>query len=433
MLKYNFKKMMQDKQVQNEEWVCQGHFLIKKSILTKTELKYINPKSEDGYINQLIDSANSMKDRLEALGNRIIFNPTSLDLDDNKEVNILYDGLNKIAINKEYYNMFTKKGCILYKGENKLDPILIYKNDEFVGLLMLINIKDNFKGKINYKNYISELEEKKQAKKELDKLKKKCLYISNNKAVIKNKPLKSISEILDTDKYNNLYVEATPDQFGDMELFIDLGIIYMSTNRFVNMERITDDAEHYLDGYEDVTLEFCKKMVNNRLKSMDWITTAEIKLMELAGENEDFIHELWNHRDKVTKLREEKRIKEEKEAKEEEERFVSEQNKIADDIITEAEQAILKGEKVINKGITIYESECESNDTSLILHLMKKYDVKVHLRTQGWINETLHSIFTDDDGEYTYDYYSNSSNSKTFRNYLNELVSKIKEDYRLTS
>ena len=63
---------------------------------------------------------------------------------------------------------------------------------------------------------------------------------------------------------------------------------------------------------------------------------------------------------------------------------------------------------------------------------MKIYEIKIPLKTQGWINNALASIFYDiEDGKISYTYYKSSANSNVFRKYLSEFVGKVKDKYLL--
>ena len=109
---------------------------------------------------------------------------------------------------------------------------------------------------------------------------------------------------------------------------------------------------------------------------------------------------------------------------------MEEHNKKAEEIINQAEQAIINKQNVQNKDITLYKSRYESNTTSLILHLMKKYNINVPLKTQGWINRALAIITYDVEyDDYSYKYYTSSANSTTFSKYLYQLIRKIKEEH----
>lgn len=88
-------------------------------------------------------------------------------------------------------------------------------------------------------------------------------------------------------------------------------------------------------------------------------------------------------------------------------------------VIASAKAKLKAHEKIENTSITNPDTGWE---TSIILHLMKEYGVKVPLRTQGWVNDTLACIVPNDTG-YTYRWYKRKGNSDStvFYKYLDEL------------
>lgn len=258
---------------------------------------------------------------------------------------------------------------------------------------------------------------------------KKCLYISDNKAIVRNKDLICIADITKDDTYKNLYVESCyKEDYG--EVYIDLGIICMYAYRGIFSYEDTKDIESKLSAWKEITLETYKNYIVKCLNNNQFINVAEIKLMELAGEPKKYIQQLVEHRQKVIDIREqESREREEKRERENQE-YVEQKNKEVTDKISKAEEAILNKGKIKNEDIEIYKSRYDYNITSIILHMMKLYDIKVPLKTQGWINQALHSIWYNNSGEYwTYEYYTSSKNSTVFEEYLNQLVGKIEEKY----
>jgi len=101
--------------------------------------------------------------------------------------------------------------------------------------------------------------------------------------------------------------------------------------------------------------------------------------------------------------------------------------------IVRTEQAIINKQNVTNEDITIYKSRYDSNTTSLILHMMKLYNINVPLKTQGWINKALANISYNENIEtYIYSYFNrNSKNSEVFYYYLEQLIKAIKVKYNV--
>lgn len=438
MLKYNFKDFFKDNIIHNNEWVTNGHFLIKKSILTKGQQNFINKHPEDNNrLNIILPTVKTAMELFDDIKEPQEFIPESIfEVESHTKAGTeifkaLYNSQLELALKEEYYNYFTNIGCKICKGNGSVNPTLIFKNSEFVGILLPVRAREEKRQKeISYDTYITQLKQEQQAKEELKKLNKKCLYIVDNKAVVRNKPLRSVAELTGNSNYSNLYVNDLGN--GYYELYIDLGIIYITSGRTFNKEYFIEEANYNLQGMDVITLEWYKDIINKRLTdgSNSWISVTDVKLMELAGEPKEYIEKLMQHRENIKRAREEQERKEQLKKQQEEQEYVNSQNKIVENTITEAEQAIIKGEAVRNKEITIYQSRYEYNTTSLILHMMKQYNIKVPLKTQGWINNALANINT---GEYTYQHYKSFADSTVFYKYLYELVKKIKEKYDMTA
>ena len=59
---------------------------------------------------------------------------------------------------------------------------------------------------------------------------------------------------------------------------------------------------------------------------------------------------------------------------------------------------------------------------------MKKHNINVPLKTQGWINQALSTIKYNEEYGWSYIYYSSSADSTVFMKYLKELVNKVKSN-----
>ncbi|MDL2248778.1 hypothetical protein LJB89_03690 [Tyzzerella sp. OttesenSCG-928-J15] len=93
-------------------------------------------------------------------------------------------------------------------------------------------------------------------------------------------------------------------------------------------------------------------------------------------------------------------------------------------ILSDAVQAIISKEHVKNTSM----ESLSGNDSTLLNELMNRYEIRVPIKTKGWVNMALSQIMPFNDGEgYTYMYYRTSKDSTVFINYLNELVNKICE------
>jgi len=337
------------------------------------------------------------------------------------------------AINESYYNFLQSLNCKVFIINNdQVNPLAIYNSDnEFVGIVLPIRVKDNQVAEaINYSDYLNKLKVDQEAKEQTKQNSKKCLYIKDNKAVVRNKELTCIANIVNDEAYKNLYIEKSDKQ--DTGVYLDLRIVCIYVRTVRNNITIDDveDTRYYLGSLTNYTLETILEDIRGRKNINQFVNVADIKLIELSGASEQEVQELIDYRqewyDKKAKEDQEKKLKREKLDKE----YADSQNKLVEDLVLATEQLILTNQEVKNKTITIYKSRYDSNDTSLILRMMKQYDIKVPIKTQGWINQALADIYYDEeDNKVSYSYYKSSANSKTFRGYLNELINKIQDKY----
>lgn len=72
--------------------------------------------------------------------------------------------------------------------------------------------------------------------------------------------------------------------------------------------------------------------------------------------------------------------------------FCEEQNRQAEEAISTAVNILQNGGVLKNDTITFYRSRYDSSTYSIFNYLMRLYEVKVPLRTQGWINDKLLNV-----------------------------------------
>jgi len=429
MANYNFKEFFTNdisycnKVIHNSEYASNTHFLVKKTQLKSSQLEFINsfPVADESYNNQfsqIVSSQSKMDIDLE-------FKPEKIHIGHDHNIVIM----GEVGIKEGYLNFLKSLKCKLFivKSDTKWNPLSIYSNsndNEFIGVVLPIKL-DMAKASesIDYNDYLNNLKSEQEAKK-LSKLNsKKCLYIKDNKAVVRNKELTCIADIINDETYKNLYIEKTDKQ--DAGVYIDLGIISVYI-RTMAQNATSEDIKYYLGSLTNYTLQMALDNVYNRKNTNQFINVADIKLVEISGATEQEVQELIDYRqewyDRKAKEDQEKKLKRELEDKE----YIDAKNKIVDELVLQAEQAIINKQEIKNKEVTIYKSRFEGNNTSLILHMMKLYDIKIPLKTQGWINQALASIFYDvEEGKISYSYYKSSANSNVFRKYLNEFVNKV--------
>jgi len=340
------------------------------------------------------------------------------------------------AIKEEYYNFILSLKCKIYLVNNdQVNPLAIYNSDnEFVGVVLPVYTKDNtINESQNYNEYLDQLKADQEVKKLRQENLKKCLYIRDNKAIVRGKELISIADIINDESYNNLYIEKIDRQ--DACVYLDLGIVCLDVRYSIDKQMTKyqyqfDRIKHL----QSITLDQLLEDIRNKKVDNQFVNVTDIKLIELSGATQKEIQELIDYRQEWYNRRhqeeQEKRLKREQEDKE----YVEAKNKIIEDLVLAAEQAILNKQEVWNNDITIYKSRYDNHNISLILYMMKQYNINIPLKTQGWINQALTSIqYNEEWKDYSYKYYKSSSNSTVFRKYLNQLIKVIQEKYAVVS
>lgn len=114
-------------------------------------------------------------------------------------------------------------------------------------------------------------------------------------------------------------------------------------------------------------------------------------------------------------------------AKEEEKTFCEQQNSLATQAVLEAIHIIKTNGILENKSLKFFRDRYNSKSFSVVAYLMRKYEVNVPLRTQGWINDKLVSV-TIENGRCEHLKYMRAKGgqcSQRFFNCMNELIQKV--------
>ena len=95
--------------------------------------------------------------------------------------------------------------------------------------------------------------------------------------------------------------------------------------------------------------------------------------------------------------------------------------------LTEAKRIIRDGGKLENETISFYVNHYRSEGRSIVLHLMRMYDINVPLKVQGWINNKLANVSISDSGCAGYQYMRNgrAKGSQAFYGYMAALIDAI--------
>lgn len=110
--------------------------------------------------------------------------------------------------------------------------------------------------------------------------------------------------------------------------------------------------------------------------------------------------------------------------------LVEEKNAEMDEKVNEAISTLKQGGTLKNEQIAVYtltEDSYTVSEYSIFNFLMRRYGIKVPLRTQGWINESLASAVIADGRCMTYQYWKSKRGrgSETFYDCMNSLITAI--------
>ena len=134
-----FIEFLEDNLIQNDDWLTNGHFIIKKDALGIYENKFLAKQSHDKRAGELYQNIVKDRELSEHKTKDKKFIPKYIIDGD-----ILASEKSNIGIKKVYYDWFTKKGFELYtiNPEKEYDPLGLYKNSKFVGVLLPCNVAD---------------------------------------------------------------------------------------------------------------------------------------------------------------------------------------------------------------------------------------------------------------------------------------------------
>lgn len=166
MKKHSLAQALKVRHIHNEDYFCNGHFMLKKSLLNNTELKRIekvdiDTRTLNGMIEGTIKPIEQDLDHYRSLPE---FTPGRVkgieDISDRKNAKILIDDTTGIALNEYYYNYIVKvKRCTIHAGEGIYKPLTVFdKQGEMVGILLPMRIEESEDKGMDYTEYMQELE-----------------------------------------------------------------------------------------------------------------------------------------------------------------------------------------------------------------------------------------------------------------------------------
>ena len=218
-----------------------------------------------------------------------------------------------------------------------------------------------------------------------------------------------------THKENHYWAYFKKDENGDYIVYNCLGDICIKCG-CVPSDFDFGKFEESIEKYPYSGIDGFVKMLEIKEEKGHYINKVEIEVCYLIGNIELYANYKKYQKDYIIAMEEKERAEKEAENKKREEDDAREREEV-ELKVREVETRIK--EKKEFRNFPFYNS-------TIILFLMKKYGIKIPIKTQGWINKALSKIWFDD-GRITYNYYKTSKDSAVFYNYLLELERKILE------
>lgn len=176
-----------------------------------------------------------------------------------------------------------------------------------------------------------------------------------------------------------------------------------------------DSAKNFI-GYLDSCLE--RKFIPKNMLAL----AAEIK-----PEN---ISRYVSSNEKILRLREEQWVAEQAAREQADAAYVAEKNREAQAKVDAAVRILRNDGILANVDIELYRSRYDRRVYSVVNHLMRRYGIKVPLRTQGWINDKL-ATATIRDGVCAHVQYRKTKNGKGSQavfGFLSELAQAARKE-----
>ena len=126
----------------------------------------------------------------------------------------------------------------------------------------------------------------------------------------------------------------------------------------------------------------------------------------------------------------ERAMEEEKRRSEEQQRACDAQNEAARRDLESAEWTIRNGGTIQNVPVFFWEDRWHKKTFPMLIWLFQKYQIPVHLRTQGWITRSLQSITVEQNGDLSISFLRAKGGkcSEKIWEYLSALVQAVRND-----
>lgn len=259
---------------------------------------------------------------------------------------------------------------------------------------------------------------------DMETVRKRCImYANDGNTVVKHwRDLYPLEIITFHSEFKGFYLDVVNGDYKtDYRLYNDLGndlILYDWISGWKNIEKeVIDQLVIYLPY---IGLEGYKKYLAHRESKNAWINNSHIKALIDCGEIELARYYTEYHEDQL-------KAKEERERKRHEE-YINRQAELEKQRQNEIAEKVFNAERNFREKVDVQNIDC--NGISIILYLMRKYGIKVPLRTQGWLNNTLAFVKWYENGKLYYSYFKKKGckGSQSAFKYLKELEKAINKE-----
>lgn len=240
------------------------------------------------------------------------------------------------------------------------------------------------------------------------------------KALYKNKHIRLVTGSI----YRGETIKETYNDYCDVYACYDgiaVGVWIGSVRTEYSVQEVMDAVKRI--GMD--SLENYMAAIKTRLEKQDHFKLTEIEFIKhIAPELEN---QMWESRKTFEEIQRQKRMEQAAKREAEDQEYVAAKNEQAEQIVNKAVEVIRNGGRLENCSVEFFRSRYDSSGYSVVNYLMRKYGVKVPIRTQGWINDKLVSAQIVDGKCENLRYYraKGAQCSQKFFDCMNELIEKI--------
>ena len=248
--------------------------------------------------------------------------------------------------------------------------------------------------------------------------------VAGNKAVRHNVNVTKVTDnvyVGEIDKTDNYY-------YINCRLYASFGGIMFDIG-YIDSEVEMDDLISRINGSSFVSADKYMENVYQRIEKGMWINLVEMEYIKAV--NPEILSDVEKARTTWQKKLDDERTAEQNARNAEKQAEIEKNNAEAQKTINSAISIIKDGGTVKNDEITLYTDIYTCKRYSVIGYLFDKYEIKMPIRTKGFVINTLNSITVSADGKdisYSYWKKGNSKGSTTIYTYIYQLIEAIRNN-----